>query len=82
MRIKKLLATAALAAMTFSLVACGGSNDKSADTSSSDKGTITITGSTSVEPIVNAMKTEYVRNRTVCNDLNSNHTSDTPKIMK
>lgn len=59
MRIKKLLATAALAAMTFSLVACGGSNDKSTDTSSSDKGTITITGSTSVEPIVNAMKTEY-----------------------
>ncbi|MEE1313164.1 MAG: phosphate ABC transporter substrate-binding protein [Lachnospiraceae bacterium] len=60
MRIKKLLATAALAAMTFSLVACGGSNDKdTSDTSTSAEGTITITGSTSVEPIVNAMKTEY-----------------------
>ena len=29
-----------------------------------------------------AMKTESVRNRTVCNDLNINHTSATPKIMK
>ena len=29
-----------------------------------------------------AMKTESVRNRTVCNDLNSDHTSATPKIMK
>ena len=28
------------------------------------------------------MKTESVRNRTVCNDLNINHTSATPKIMK
>ena len=28
------------------------------------------------------MKTEYVRNRTVYNDLNNNHTSATPKIMK
>ena len=27
------------------------------------------------------MKTESVRNRTVCNDLNSNHTSATQKIM-
>ena len=29
-----------------------------------------------------AMKTESIRNRTVCNDLNNNHTSATPKIMK
>ena len=29
-----------------------------------------------------AMKTESVRNRIVCNDLNTNHTSATPKIMK
>ena len=28
------------------------------------------------------MKTESVRNRTVCNDLNTNHTSATPKILK
>ena len=29
-----------------------------------------------------AMKTESVRNRTVCNDLNINHTYATPEIMK
>ena len=28
------------------------------------------------------MKTESVRNRTVCNDLDSNRTSATPKIMR
>ena len=28
------------------------------------------------------MKTESVRNRTVCNDLNRNYTSATPKIIK
>ena len=59
MRIKKLVATAALAAMTFSLVACGGSNDKTTEGNKNAEGTITITGSTSVEPIVNEMKTEY-----------------------
>lgn len=62
MRLKKLLATAALAAMTFSLAACGGNNADSgsdSDSAADSKGTITITGSTSVEPIVNAMKTEF-----------------------
>lgn len=63
MRLKKLLATAALATMTFSLVACGGSKgndaDNNSDSSADAKGTITITGSTSVEPIVNSMKTEF-----------------------
>ena len=29
-----------------------------------------------------AMKTESVRNRTVCNDLNTNHTYASQKIMK
>ena len=29
-----------------------------------------------------ALKTESVKNRTVCNDLYSNHTSATPKILK
>ena len=29
-----------------------------------------------------AMKTESVRNRTTCNDLNNNHTYATPKIIK
>lgn len=62
MKVKKILATAALAAMTFSLVACGGNGKESASSSSSDKSdsnTVIITGSTSVEPIVTAMKTEF-----------------------
>ena len=29
-----------------------------------------------------ALKTESVKNRTVCNDLDNYHTSGTPKIMK
>ena len=29
----------------------------------------------------NASKTESVKNRTVCSNLNINHTSDTPKIL-
>ena len=29
-----------------------------------------------------ALKIESVKNRTVCNDLQNNHTSATPKIMK
>ena len=29
-----------------------------------------------------ALKTESVKNRTVYNDLNNNHTSATPKILK
>ena len=29
-----------------------------------------------------ALKTESVKNRTACNDLNNNHTSATPKILK
>ena len=29
-----------------------------------------------------ALKTESVKNRTVCKDLNISHTSATPKIMK
>ena len=29
-----------------------------------------------------ALKTESVKNRTVCNDLNDNHTSTLPKIVK
>ena len=28
------------------------------------------------------LKTESVKNRTVCNDLNENHTSTPPKILK
>lgn len=57
MRIKRLLATAALTAMAMSFAACGGSSEGSKE--GADAGTITITGSTSVEHIVNAMKTEF-----------------------
>ena len=29
-----------------------------------------------------ALKTESVKNRTICNDMNDNHTSTLPKILK
>ena len=29
-----------------------------------------------------ALKTESIKNKTVCNDLNKHHTSATPKILK
>lgn len=71
MRLKKLLTGAVLTIATLSLVACGGSSSNSTDSSasgdsgntqaesSSDGSVVTITGSTSVEKIVNLMKSEF-----------------------
>lgn len=71
MRLKKLLTGAVLTIATLSLVACVGSSSNSTDSSasgdsgntqaesSSDGSVVTITGSTSVEKIVNLMKSEF-----------------------
>lgn len=71
MRLKKLLTGALLAATTLSLFACGGSGDSSSNSDSGStnnetsqqqtdgESVVTITGSTSVEKIVNLMKSEF-----------------------
>lgn len=72
MRLKKLLTGVFLAATTLSLLACGGnggsdSNSNGANSGSGDTqkeqigndSVVTITGSTSVEKIVNLMKSEF-----------------------
>ncbi len=74
MRLKKLLTGVLLAATTLSLFACGGSDSKNTNSDSTDGASsevtteqqaaadgsvVTLTGSTSVEKIVNLMKSEF-----------------------
>lgn len=69
MRMKRLLTTALAAAMVLSMTACGSNKDEATTEAPSDEsatvaeasveGTVVITGSTSVEKIVNEMKAEF-----------------------
>lgn len=64
MRMKRLVTAALAAAMVLSMTACGSSQGESqteaqAQESGAAEGTVVITGSTSVEKIVNEMKSEF-----------------------
>lgn len=71
MRVKKLLTGVLLAATTLSLFACGGNSDSNPNSEAGNtdnnaaqeqtdgESVVTITGSTSVEKIVNLMKSEF-----------------------
>lgn len=69
MRMKRLLTAALATVMVLSMTACGGSDTKTENTTAAQgdntqveaqaEGTVVITGSTSVEKIVNEMKAEF-----------------------